>query len=276
MSDKGESKGIPINPKKNRGRPPKRETIINYYRKHPDEWIENVFNEKLWDKQREIFLDVWNNRYTVVKSCYASGKCVGEDERIILLDGSVVEAKKLRGRWFDVLAFDESTNKMVPARAYASDNGVKPVWKIVTKSGRTVVRTGEHPFYAAKVRRKSYVTGTRTEVETPAWVRAEDLTLEHAILAPHYLPLQPKGRMPEDHVKLAAYLLAEGGITHSTITFTNKDDMVMKEFRDIVERLVCETHPVTTNTYEVRVKVRTNPMVVATRRRITQTMFLIL
>src|SRR5690606_10840506 len=44
------------------------------YRKHPDEWIENVFNEKLWDKQREIFLDVWNNRYTVVKSCYASGK----------------------------------------------------------------------------------------------------------------------------------------------------------------------------------------------------------
>ena len=259
MSDKGKSKGIPINPKKNRGRPPKRETIINHYRKHPDEWIENVFNEKLWDKQREIFLDVWNNRYTVVKSCYASGKCVGEDERLILLDGSVVEAKKLRGSWFDVLAFDESTNKMVPARAYASDNGVKPVWKIVTKSGRTVVRTGEHPFYAAKVRRKSYVTGTRTEVETPAWVRAEDLTPGHAILAPHYLPLQPKGRMPEDHVKLAAYLLAEGGITHSTITFTNKDDMVMKEFRDIVERLGCETHPVTTNPYEVRVAGKNQP-----------------
>src|SRR5690606_9681160 len=74
VSDQGTRKGIPLNPQKNRGRPPKRETIINDYRKHPDEWIENVFNEKRWDKRREIFRDVWNNRYTVVKSCYASGK----------------------------------------------------------------------------------------------------------------------------------------------------------------------------------------------------------
>src|SRR5690606_7017795 len=131
-----------------------------YYQENPDKWLENVFGVELWEKQREILHDVWNNRYVAVRSCYASGKCVGEDERLILLDGSVMAAKELRGRWFDVLAFDEHKKKMVPAKAYAADNGVKPVWRIVTKSGRVVIRTSEHPFYAAEMYKAQYASGT--------------------------------------------------------------------------------------------------------------------
>jgi len=68
-------KPIPLDPnKRNIGRPPKRETIIKYYQNNPDKWLENVFGVQLWEKQREILYDVWNNRYVAVKSAYATGK----------------------------------------------------------------------------------------------------------------------------------------------------------------------------------------------------------
>lgn len=63
-----------INSKHNIGRPPKMSTVLRRYQERPDEWIERMFGETLWDKQREIMLDVWNNRYVAVKSCFASGK----------------------------------------------------------------------------------------------------------------------------------------------------------------------------------------------------------
>src|SRR5690606_42094793 len=65
-------KPLPLDPnKRNFGRPPKRETIIKYYQNNPDKWLENVFGVQLWEKQREILYDVWNNRYVAVKSAYA-------------------------------------------------------------------------------------------------------------------------------------------------------------------------------------------------------------
>src|SRR5690606_24990010 len=67
-------KPIPINPKRNIGRPPKPETIKRYYRNDPDKWLENVFGVQLGEKQREIIHDVWHNRYVAVKACYASSK----------------------------------------------------------------------------------------------------------------------------------------------------------------------------------------------------------
>lgn len=58
-----------------RGRPPtKAKTAIKSYRKNPSKWIYDTFDVELWKKQDEIMRSVFNNRYTAVKSCYASGK----------------------------------------------------------------------------------------------------------------------------------------------------------------------------------------------------------
>jgi len=47
---------------------------VKKYQRNPTRWLEDVFGVKLWEKQEEIFMATWNNRYTAVKSCYASGK----------------------------------------------------------------------------------------------------------------------------------------------------------------------------------------------------------
>lgn len=58
-----------------RGRKPKTtKNVIKSYRKHPEKWIYDTYGVELWEKQEEILNSVWKNRYTAVKSCYASGK----------------------------------------------------------------------------------------------------------------------------------------------------------------------------------------------------------
>lgn len=58
-----------------RGRPPKSiKAGVEKYKKNPSLWLNDVFGIELWKKQEDIINDVWNNRYTAVKSCYGSGK----------------------------------------------------------------------------------------------------------------------------------------------------------------------------------------------------------
>lgn len=44
------------------------------FKKNPTLFIERVFEDKLWDKQIDIVNSVRDNLYTVVQSCYGSGK----------------------------------------------------------------------------------------------------------------------------------------------------------------------------------------------------------
>lgn len=58
-----------------RGRPPKsKKSLIKKYRKNPSAWLLDTFGVELWEKQEKIVDSVWNNRFTAVKSCFASGK----------------------------------------------------------------------------------------------------------------------------------------------------------------------------------------------------------
>jgi hypothetical protein len=48
--------------------------MMDLDRQYPVLWIEEVFGEKLWDKEREIVNSVRDNIRTTVKSCHGSGK----------------------------------------------------------------------------------------------------------------------------------------------------------------------------------------------------------
>lgn len=47
---------------------------IEKYGKRPDLWAEEVLGVKLWSKQREILLSVFENPITVVRACHSTGK----------------------------------------------------------------------------------------------------------------------------------------------------------------------------------------------------------
>lgn len=115
------------------------------------------------------------------------------------------------------------TNKIGPAlvsRFY--DNGELPVYKITTKTGRTIEATSNHQFFSFLDGWKSIDTG---------------LGQDSYIAVSKNLSVSSKKGIPLDHAKLIAYLLADGGLTTSSTTFTKKDMIIVEEIKGIVENL---------------------------------------
>ena len=93
-------------------------------------------------------------------------------------------------------------------------NGIKPCWRLTTRTGRSVVATANHPF-----------------MKVDGWTPLEDLKIGEKIAVPRRLEV-----FGEDEswslakVRLLAYFIAEGGLTGSRATFTNMDPEIVTDF----------------------------------------------
>ena len=206
-------------------------------REDPVWWIENVLGQKLWSKQKEICYSIRDTERVAVPASFGVGKCMGYSEDVILANGSKIPAWKLIGKEFEVLAFDPSISDQIPAKAIAADNGFKDVFKITTKSGRTIIRTENHPLYACEVEKHNTTL-------YPENVGFKDLTSldisKHAVAVPIKLDIDnPDYPISDDEIKLLGYLLGDGGLTLG-VAFTQLESKTKDEFREIVKRMGCE------------------------------------
>lgn len=186
-----------------------------------------------WEKQRQITLDLLRTKRVAVASCNGSGKCHGFDEDVILSDGSVVTAGSLLGRHFSILAYDHG--KQVARSAFAFDNGLQETVRITTDSGRTIVRTLNHPLFAGEAFRYRGV-----KPKSLGWVEAQSLTVGNLVLVPSKLFTTASCPVPDEHVKLCAYMIADGGLTSYTPHFTKSDGPQRAELIETIKRLGCK------------------------------------
>jgi hypothetical protein len=191
---------------------------------------------KLYSKQRDVLLSVRENKETFVHAANELGKCVAIDERIQLADGRIVRAGDLIGRCFGVHSFTEIEWRQTGRLAWASDNGIKQVCRVATQCGRTVVRTLNHPLWAARTPRSP---GRPLIPDVIGWTAACELTSDMSIAVPSELSIEGSRPVPDDHVKLLGYLLGDGGTTRS-VEFTQLDGPAKSEFIEIVRRLGSE------------------------------------
>ena len=160
-----------------------------------------------------------------------TGKCVAASEYLNLADGQRVKAADLVGRNFEILTLVEGKPATVIARA--EWNAVEPVWEIETETGKRVVRNAEHPFYAGDP-----VTGRNKDVKPVGWRGLSKIFPGQVIAAPDAVPTFGSGeasRLPEDDVKLLAYMLGDGGLTQPTVRFSQAPGAQLDEMRTIVE-----------------------------------------
>lgn len=152
-----------------------------------------------------------------------SGPCVEENEKILLADGRWVPVKELSGRYFGVLSPQQDLSVSYQL-ASAFPNGVKPVFELMTRSGRKAIRTSNHPF-----------------LTLDGWKKLEDIQIGEFVGIPTELPAYGKREMPEHEVKLLAYMVAEGNTTdlaYGQATFAqNNDTEVQREFYDCIDML---------------------------------------
>jgi replicative DNA helicase len=100
------------------------------------------------------------------------------------------------------------------------DSGIKPCYRVTTRSGRSVEVTGHHPFFT--------VVG---------WTPLHDIAVGTSIAVPATMPIRGHDdSVPDDLVRLLAYYVAEGGLTQSTPRFTNTDPLIVDDFKGIIAR----------------------------------------
>jgi DNA polymerase-3 subunit alpha len=83
--------------------------------------------------------------------------------------------------------------------AAAMSNGVKPVYRLTTRTGRAIKATANHPFYTAA-----------------GWTLLGELQPGDLIATPRTLPVSGSNTWPEHQLIVLGHLLAEGNLCHTT------------------------------------------------------------
>lgn len=147
------------------------------------------------------------------------GKCLAHDSEIVMEDGSIETIESIfKGARQRILTLDDEKWKFhrVDPSAYV-DDGRKPVFRVITRLGRTIETTLTHPFRTLS-----------------GWQPLGELATGDAIAVPREIGVF--GSMParQCEVKLLGYLLGDGTVTAGPPRFTNSNPVLLGDFADAV------------------------------------------
>ncbi|HZU03991.1 MAG TPA: DnaB-like helicase N-terminal domain-containing protein, partial [Ktedonobacteraceae bacterium] len=150
----------------------------------------------------------------------AMGKCLSAS---MLIDNpmtgerlTIEEAVQRRLPFVYGIAPDEKIRPT--AVSHWIDSGIKPCYRVQTRSGRTVEVTGHHPFLTVQ-----------------GWVPLSELEVGRHIAVPGRLEcFGGDDSMPLEKVRLLAYFMAGGGLTGGSPEFASTDPLIAEDFKQII------------------------------------------
>src|SRR2546427_10959790 len=106
------------------------------------------------------------------------------------------------------------------------DSGIKPCFKVTTRSGRAVEVTGHHPFLTVR-----------------GWQPLHEIPVGEKIAVPRRVNcFGGDASWAMGKVRLLAYFIAEGSLTHGTPGFTNTDPEIIDDFKTQITNLYTSLH----------------------------------
>lgn len=129
---------------------------------------------------------------------------------------------------FNVLSFNEATrqNEVKPITHYF-DNGVKEVFRVSTSTAE-IELTANH-----EVLTHTY----RGQLE---WKRVDELSAGDYVLRPKVNNLESNGSdFTDEQMRLIGYMLGDGCSVQTSLSFTNIDEDVIRDFTNCVEAFGC-------------------------------------
>ncbi len=106
------------------------------------------------------------------------------------------------------------------------DSGIKPCFKVTTRSGRSVEVTGHHPFLTAR-----------------GWQPLHDIVVGDRIAVPRMLGCFGADQSLElGQIRLLGYFIAEGSLARRTPGFTNADPELTRDFVEQIARFYPALH----------------------------------
>ena len=155
----------------------------------------------------------------IVAARPSMGKCLSFDSEIVLADGSIATIESIyKSGEASLLTLQDNfkLSKTQPS-AYV-DDGLKPVFKVVTKLGKSIETTLSHPFLT--------ISG---------WKKLSEINVGMQIAIPRVIPIFGTKQMRECEIKLLAYLIGDGCLSNNKASFTNTNPIIQNDFVVAVE-----------------------------------------
>ncbi|ODH00996.1 replicative DNA helicase [Nostoc sp. KVJ20] len=158
------------------------------------------------------------------------GKCLSYDSEIVLADGTITTIEELYKQRHvstplntsgSLLTLNNDWKFTFTQPCAFVDDGIKPVFRVTTRLGRSIETTITHPYLTIK-----------------GWQKLEKLTVGDKIAVPRKINVFGTETIRECEVKLLAYLIGDGGLTNCTPRFTNSNPLLQAEFSQAVADFV--------------------------------------
>ncbi|MBI2928158.1 MAG: replicative DNA helicase [Verrucomicrobia bacterium] len=150
----------------------------------------------------------------VIAARPSMGKCLSADSEIVLADGRVATIESLcRQREARLFTLRENLKLGMAEPSDFVDDGLKPVFRVTTRLGRAVEATLPHPF-----------------LTVGGWKQLAELKPGDHIAVPRMLEVFGTDRRRECELKLLAYLIGDGCLTHTCPSFTNGEAALREDF----------------------------------------------
>lgn len=174
---------------------------------HRNKFLEGAVENGIpWSTAEEIYEDI------VFFANYGFNKCLPGDVEVLDANtGRLVRIEDMyrnRVQLHNTLSCDIDDLKLRSKPvARIMDNGLKPVYRLTTATGRTIEATANHPFYTFD-----------------GWRLLENLQTGQLIATPRHIPVQGKAQWPDHQVIVLGHLLAEGNLCHpASVYFYTQD-----------------------------------------------------
>jgi replicative DNA helicase len=147
------------------------------------------------------------------------GKCLSATSEIVLDDGSVSTIEDIfhsRKTGKLLTLFDDWKFGLIQPSAFI-DDGMKPVFRVTTKLGRSVESTLPHPYRTLS-----------------GWTKLADLKVGDKIAVPRKISVFGAESIEPEKVKALAYLIGDGTMTTASVRLSNANTEILEEFSDCV------------------------------------------
>jgi len=162
----------------------------------------------------EIYLDVVNSHVVLIVGKRGSGKCLTGDAIIPLSDGSLSTIKELAEKNQEIVSLNKDLKMQTSPKSEFFKRTVDTILKLKLRSGREIKLTPEHPL-----------------LTIDGWKEARTLTIRSRIATPRIQPVFGNESMPENEIKIIAYLLTEGH-TKKPMFFSNNDKAIVNDLKN--------------------------------------------
>lgn len=152
------------------------------------------------------------------------GKCIAHDQRIINSEtgeyDTIQELYDKKVTDTPVFTLNNRLKSIKSKTFYIEDNGIKPVFRVTTQTGREVKITKNHPLLTLQ-----------------GWKNLEDLNINSVIGVAKSIPVFGQTHMEEEYATLLGYLTTSGSIVDNTLQMhITNDDMVLNNVKRICKK----------------------------------------